>query len=447
MPDCDLLVLGAGPGGHAAALEGATRGARVIVLEPDRVGGQCVQHTCIPTQAMLSAIAPFVTAQELAIAGVVDIGDTISLGRATARKDALVGVVARGAALSLEAAGVEVIAGTGSLDGRDRVVVRHPDGSTEQLGAQAIVIATGARWEPARIDGVPDARVVTLDAINALEKAPRTAAVLGGGPAGTAFALEHAFLLAATGVAVSFVPEGDALVPGLDQDLDPVLREALGALGVTITAPGDHDAVLEAEVVAGPDTRRPHIDGLALDGFGIERDPATGGVRVDGSARTSTEGIYAVGDVTGDVMLSSAAAHAGRVAAVGATGGSARLAFGSIPRVLHIDPPVGWVGRDEAGARREGYDPACSIVDLGRTPRGVVLGGRGGAMKLVTDRELGQVLGVHAVGPDAPEIVALGAIALAAELTVHDLAATVHWHPSGAETIGEAARDCVRRIG
>ncbi len=446
MPDCDVVVLGGGPGGHAAALEAAARGARVMLLESAGLGGQCVHHSCIPTQAMLSAAAPHLTGQELAIAGIVDHGDQWAIGRAAARKDALVGILARGAALSLRAARVEVVDGTGSLVGPARVAVRGADGSTSELGATAIILATGARWEAARLDGVPEARVRTLDALAALDAAPKTAAILAGGPARTAFALEYAYLLAVAGTAVTLVPSDQALMPGLDHDLDPLVRDGFEAIGVTIASPDDLAAARSAELVAGPDTRRPHTVGLGLEAIGIALTASTGGVRVDSTMATSVAGISAVGDVTGKVMLSAAATHAGRVAAVNATGGRARFSPDGIPHILHTEPPIGWVGLDETSARDAGYDVVTGLVDLGQTARAVVLGNRAGALKLVAERELGQVLGVHVVGPDAAEILAVGATAMSSELTVHDLASTVHWHPSGAEAIGEAARTCVRAI-
>ncbi|MFO7589482.1 MAG: NAD(P)/FAD-dependent oxidoreductase [Acidimicrobiia bacterium] len=446
MPDCDLLVLGGGPGGHAAALEAAARGARVVLVEPADLGGQCVHHTCIPTQALLSAAVPYATAQELAIAGVLDLGDAWALGRAVARKDALVGVLGQGVGRSLRAAGVDVVEGTGSLQGTDRVDVRASDGASTELSAGAIVLATGARWEAAPLEGIPAATVQTLDALTSLTVVPKSAVIVGGGPARTAFALEYAFLLSVAGCAVTLVPDDATVVAGLDPDLDPLVRDAFSAVGITVAAPGDLSSAEGAEIVAGPDTRRPHTEGLGLDGTGIRLDPVTGGVVVDASARTTLASVYAVGDVTGSGMLSSSAAHAGRVAAANATGDRQRLRLGVLPHVLHAEPAIAWVGMSEVAARADGHDVAVGIVDLGQTARGIVLGNRGGAVKIVADRELGQVLGVHAVGPDAAEMIGVGTTALAAELTAHDLAAATHWHPGGTEALGDAARQCVGQM-
>jgi dihydrolipoamide dehydrogenase len=150
--------------------------------------------------------------------------------------------------------------------------------------------------------------------------------------------------------------------------------------------------------------------------------------------------VYAAGDVTGGVMVTAAAAHMGEVAGTNAAGGSARTRLHHLPYALHTEPEIGWVGISESAARAAGHDVVTAVVDLSWTARAITLGGREGVLKVVAERELGEVLGIHAVGPGAAEIVAAGATAMQAELTLDDVAATVHWHPSAAESLADAAR-------
>jgi dihydrolipoamide dehydrogenase len=143
-------------------------------------------------------------------------------------------------------------------------------------------------------------------------------------------------------------------------------------------------------------------------------------------------------------MISAAASEMGRVAALNATGGEAVARTRSLPHVLHLSPEIAWAGLTEEAARAAGYDVCAGTVDLSFNPRAITLGGRTGIIKLVGERELGEILGVHAVGPGAEELVGLAVAAMQAENPLDDLAAAVHWHPSMAESLGDAARRALR---
>jgi pyruvate/2-oxoglutarate dehydrogenase complex dihydrolipoamide dehydrogenase (E3) component len=301
--------------------------------------------------------------------------------------------------------------------------------------------------------------VVTLDTVMALDRAPASALVLGGGPPGTAFAVEAAFLLAANGTRVVLAAPYDRLVDALDSEMDEIVRNGLESMGIrtvtgatlvevpqgggaTLVHTGG-DEPMTAELVVAPDLRQPHTASLHLDAAGITPGP-DGSVPVDDRCRTTVGGVLAAGDVTGRIMVTAAAQAAGRVAGTNATGADQRLRLDALPRVLHSVPAVAWVGTSEETAAANGWDVMASLVDLTTTARSVVLGGREGALKLVAERELGHILGVQIVGSEAAEIAAVAATAIQAELTVDDLAESVHWHPSAAESLADAARRLTR---
>jgi dihydrolipoamide dehydrogenase len=451
MVDFEVLVIGGGPAGYAAALKAADLGASVALVEAERVGGACVHYACIPTNIMLAAAASHLDARELAVHGVFATGDAFNFSRAVARKDALVARIADGIAASLRMRKVTVIPGRAAFTGPNSLAVSGETG-TRELTANAVVIATGTRWDPPVIPGVAPERVLTADAIQSLSVAPASALILGGGPADTAFALEYAFLLAAAGSEVAIATPDVRLLPALDGDVAQIALGMLSAAGIRLfdgaKARGDGERVvvghaggtesLPAEIIVAADVRRPYFETLNLAAAGVDADP--GGIRVDAACRTSNPAVFAAGDVTGRVMLSNSAAHMGEVAGTNATGGHARARLNRVPHVLHTVPEIGWIGLTESAAKEMGHDVIAGVFDLSYNARAVALGAREGVVKVVAERELGEVLGVHAVGPGVAEIINIAATVMQAEATIHDLAAMTYWHPSLAEGLVEAAR-------
>lgn len=452
MADFDVVVIGGGPAGYAAALKAAELGASVALVEADRPGGQCVHHACIPTNILLGAATAHLEARELGVMGVFEVGNSFNFARAAARKNALVAKMADGIGAALRMRKVTLIEGRASFVGPRSLTISGKDGTASSLSAEAVVIATGTRWEPPAIKGVPAERVLTADAVQTLPVAPASAVVLGDGPADTAFGVEYAVLLAAAGSEVTLVSSRERLLPGFDAALDPVVEGSLGALGIRVfeaaSVAGAEVArvtvnhaygseIVAAEVIVAADVRQPFYGALNLEAIGVK---TAGSIPVDRGCRTNVPGVFAAGDVTGGVMLSSAATQMGEVAAVNATGGEAVTRLGRIPHLLHTVPEVGWVGQTEERARAKGYDVATGLVDLSFNARAIALGAREGVLKLVANRELGEVLGVHVIGPEAGEIVAVAAALMQAEATVLDFASMTHWHPSLGEALAEAAR-------
>ncbi|MBI5947161.1 MAG: NAD(P)/FAD-dependent oxidoreductase [Chloroflexi bacterium] len=451
MPGYDVVVIGGGPAGYAAALKAAELGAGVALIEAERPGGACVHHSCIPTNIFLSSAHSFVEAQEQRVMGVFEAGEAFNFARAAARKDALVAKMAQGVSAALRMRKVKVIAGRAAFSGPSSVTVTG-DGGAEEMTAQAFVVATGTRWEPPAIEGVPPDRVLTADAVQSLAVAPASALILGGGPADTAFALEYAFLLSVAGSEVAIATPGSRLLPGLDEAVSQVALGMLSAAGIRlfdsaqVRGEGDRAIVthatgtdsVPAEIIVAADVRRPYFETLNLAAARVEATAT--GITVDRGCRTSNPAVFAAGDVTGQVMLSSSANHMGEVAGANAAGGTARTRLDRIPHLLHTLPEIGWIGLTEAQAKTAGKNVAAGVFDLSYNARAIALGAREGLVKVVADRDLGEILGVHVAGPGAAEIVNIAATLMQAEVTLADLAAMTYWHPSMAEGLVEAAR-------
>lgn len=456
MEQRDLVIIGSGPGGHAAALRAAELGARVALVEADSPGGNCVSFACLSNVVMLETVRAALELQDLSLAGVMAAGDGLSFPRAAARRNRLVAGLVEGIRNQLQALKIDFIHGLARLTSPQTATVSLSDGGSTELSAAAFVIATGARPEPPSLPGRSE-EILTMDQALRLPEAPASALALGGGPVGLGFVLEQAFVLASFGSRVTVAEPGAEVLPGADEELVSYLMQVLEAAGVrvltntrvreVVAGGGSRDALLTAPegdlrvpagVVMAPDCRRPHFEGLGLEEIGVATSAE--GVRVDDRCATTVPGIFAVGDVTGGLMLSHAAAHQGRVAAENALGLDARVRLRAVPRTLHTQPELAYVGLNEQQARERGHEVRIGIADLGANLNAVARGRGEGVVKLVADARHGEILGVHAMGPGVCELIGQAALAMELEATVHDLAAVTQWHPSLSEALVEAAR-------
>jgi len=451
MEDKDLVVIGSGPGGHAAALRGVELGARVAVIEAGSAGGNCVNFGCIPNNVMLEAVRFGLELQEFSSSGIVKSSDRLNFSRTVARKDRLVAQMSGGIRNQFETTTIDFIVGRASFTSPTSVAVSLEGGGSTDLSGKAFIIATGARPEPPAVPGFAG-EVLTMDQALRLPEPPPSALVLGGGPVGLGFALEQAFVLAAFGTVVTVVDAGDEPLPGADPEMVEYLIQGLEAAEVRVllstrveriagaeaelVTPNGAVRVLAAAVIA-PDCRRPYFDGLSLEEVGVQR---SGGISVDERCATNVPGIYAVGDVTDAMMFSHVAALQGRVAAENALGLDVRARLRSLPRVVHTEPELAYVGMNEQQAGQKGIEVRIGFSDLGANIRAQGRGQREGAVKLLVGAKHGEILGVHILGPGAAELIGQAALALQLDNTVEELIDITHWHPSLSEALTEAAR-------
>jgi dihydrolipoamide dehydrogenase len=453
--DVDVVVVGGGPGGYSAAFRCAELGLEtVIVDEASRLGGACLYEGCIPSKALLH-VAGLIGEVERARDIGIEFGEPrVSLDPLRKWKtERVVGKLARGLAGVAKSKRVEVIGGRATFQGSHEVRVEGEEPLT--LRFTHGIIATGSR--PSRLPGlsVESDRVMDSTAALALPDIPERLLVVGGGYIG----LELGQVYAALGSRVTLIEMTDGLLPGVDRDLvQPLARrcEKLFAemrLGTSLAALRETGAGVEArygEVTATFDRvlvavgRRTAVEGLGLERTGVQVDQR-GVIAIDERCRTTAH-LYAVGDVTGEPMLAHRAMRQGKVAAEVIAGRPAAFDNVAIPAVVFTDPEIAWCGLTESQAQRAGQAVKVARVQWAASGRATTLGRSDGLTKLVADPESGRVLGVGIVGPGAGELIAEGTLAVEAAITVEDLAATIHAHPTLSETLMEAADALLRPL-
>jgi dihydrolipoamide dehydrogenase len=446
----DVVVLGGGPGGYAAALYGASAGLGMAIIEEQRVGGTCLHQGCIPAKELLQTAEVLRTVGGAKEFG-VEVGQpTLDLSTSQTRKQQVIDRLTKGLEGLLSGRKVTTFAGTGTVVDAARGQLRVSDG-TEVTG-DAVVIATGSL--PRALPGLDfdGDRILSSDHVLQLTNVPPRVVIIGAGAIGC----EFASLLGDVGSDVTVLEALPGILPGADPDAGQVVLrsfkkrgirvhtgvkvtgiEGSNELTVTFETPEGAQAVVVDKVIVSIG-RRPRSEGVGLAESGVEVDER-GFVRVDGYLRTSVPGIYAVGDVVDSPQL----AHVGFAEAIVAIktilGEPAEpVDYDKVPWGIYCHPEVAFSGLTEQQARDRGYDVVTSVHRFAGNSRALMIGDPDGLVKIVAERE-GPVLGVHIAGPWATELLAEGYLAVNWEATGADIGALIHPHPTLSELFGESA--------
>jgi dihydrolipoamide dehydrogenase len=455
MPDTietQLVVLGAGPGGYAAAFLAADRGLKVTLIDPtDRPGGTCLHVGCIPSKALLHAAKVITDARDASHLGVRFAPPQIDINGVRGHSRKVVDTLSGNLANLAKKRKVDYVKGRGRfVDGRS---VEVEGGARYQF--EHCIIATGSVPAiPASLN-LASPRVMDSTGALRLEDVPPRLLVVGGGYIG----LEMGYVYAALGSKVTVVEMTDGLLPGVDRDLVAPLHKRLEGLFAKIhvntkvvkleEARGGVRAVLEGPEV-GDDRqpvyervlvavgRRPNSRELALDKAGVEADER-GFIKVDGQRRTTSERVFAIGDVAGEPMLAHKASYEGKVAVEVITGEPAVYDARAVPAVVFTDPEVAWCGLTETEAKKQNREIKRVRFAWAGSGRALTLGRTEGLTKLIVDPETERVLGVGIVGVEAGEMIGEAMLAIEMAASARDLALTMHAHPTLTETVMEAA--------
>jgi len=455
MKQFDVVVVGAGPGGYVAAIRASQLGLKTAIIDKQWLGGVCLNVGCIPSKALLhnAEIA------HTLLTKAKDYGfsfDNLQLDYSAAFKRSRQASqrLTKGVAFLMKKNNIEVIEGTATLAGAGNIKVELKAGGEEEIEAKDIILATGAHATV--IPGMEPDGEKLLDYVHAimLEKLPKSAVVIGGGAIG----VEFATIWSGYGVDVTIVEMLPHILPNEDEEAAAELVKAFRKRGVKVHAGTKVKSVtktetgtsvllegekgeetVEAEITLVAIGFKPNSQGIGLGEAGVQLDKR-GFVEIDDRMATNVPGIWAIGDLTGKLLLAHTASAMGQICAENIAGQEERkLDYRMIPRAVFSDPQVASFGYTEAQAKEAGFDVKVGRFNFIANGKALGLDAGKGFVKVIIDEKYGELLGATLVGPEVSELLPELVLAQANELTVEEIARSVHIHPTLSEAIMEAA--------
>ncbi len=453
--ETELIVLGGGPGGYAAAFRAADLGMDVTLIDTeDRPGGVCLFRGCIPSKSLLYISELLHDARRAGDMGLTFEEPKIDIDKVREWKNGVIDGLANGLAGLCKKRGVQFIRGRAVFEGNDRVGIQDSDSDVTHFKFKHAIIATGSTAIP-----LPDAefkkggRIMSSTGALALPDIPERLLVVGGGYVG----VELGSVYASLGSKVTLVEMADRLMAGADKDLIKPLLEKLEEsfeaihTQTKVSSIEEQDDGVDVTFEGGPERseqrfdrvlvsigRRPNSSDIGLGKAGVETDDK-GFIKVDEKRRTAEKRIYAVGDVVGGVMLAHKGMYEGKVAAEVIAGEPSAFDAQAIPAVVYTDPQIAWCGLTESEAKAQGRNVRVGRFPWSASGRAASMGLRQGLTKMILDAETERVLGVGIVGREAGEMISEGVLAIEMGALAEDLALSIHPHPTLSEGEEEAA--------
>lgn len=444
----DIVVVGGGPAGYYAAIRGAQLGGKIAIVEKSEFGGTCLNKGCIPTKTYLKN-AEILDGLKIAAGRGINLASTnysIDMDKTVAFKDGVVKTLTGGVRGLLKANKVEIFNGLGQVNPDKTVVI-----GDKVIKGRHIILATGSKVSRINIPGIDSPLVLTSDDILDLKEIPSSLAVIGGGVVG----VELGLVYAAYGTEVTVIEMADRIIPAMDKEvsleLQRILAKKHGMKFLTSTSLSEiveHGNQLTLKLADGTEVvadkallsigRVPQLKGLENLDLELER----GRIKVDAYQETSIKGIYAPGDVNGTKMLAHAAYRMGEIAAENALRGNTRKAhLDFTPAAVYTHPEVAMVGLTEDQAREQYGEILVGKNSFAGNGRAIASNEAEGFVKVISEPKYHEILGVHIIGPAAAEIINEAATIMEMELTIDEVAQSIHGHPTFSEVLYEAVMD------
>jgi len=455
MQEFDIVVIGGGPGGYVGAIRAAQLGAKAALVEKDALGGTCLNRGCIPTKAL------YYSAKTIAEFGVTTGEVGFDIAKAVDRKDDVVKRLVGGVGQLLKGNGVAVINGTGSIESIGKVKVEKKDGTTEVIGAKNIIIATGS--EPAMIPAFKIDRenvITSTEALN-LKKVPKDILIIGGGVMGC----EFANIFSKFGSSVKVVELLPTILGAEDKQVVRIIAKAFKDAGIEVYTEANVEDVEKTDV--GVKTRLKdgkefltekvlvtigrsfNSTGIGLEKAGVEVEK--GRIKVNDKMETNVKGIYAIGDVTGQMLLAHVASVGAIVAVENALGKERWMDYSAVPGGIFTDPEIASVGLREKDAEAKGIKISVGRFPYAASGKALTMGESEGFVQIIVEEGTERVLGATIVGAHATDLIGEVAIVVKGGGKLKHITETIHAHPTLPEIVLEAAEDvhgmAIHKIG
>ncbi|MDD3704825.1 MAG: dihydrolipoyl dehydrogenase [Clostridiaceae bacterium] len=449
-----ITVIGGGPGGYVAAIRASQLGAKVTLVEKERLGGTCLNVGCIPTKVLLHTSEIYSEYKSSQDIGLKISSVEVDWDKLQQRKTEVVNQLVNGVYGLLGSNNVELIEGSAEIIDKNKVKIVKKEGPSIILGSEGIIIASGSLPFIPSFGGINLDGVIDSTAALSLRKLPKKMVIIGGGVIG----VEFATIFNSLGCEVTIIEMLPHILPPIDREIADMLHKNLIEEGIKIyndakvlsiekTEKGlcanvmmsGKEFSVEGENILISIGRRANISELNLKAIGIECEK--GCILVDDRMETSIKGIYAVGDCNGRNMLAHVASRQGEIAAENLMGIDSKMDYKVIPSCVYTKPELASVGLTEEQAVQKGIDYKVGRFPLTANGKSIIMNDFKGLIKIIADKKYGEILGVHILGPRATELITEGALAISLEATVDEIVNTIHAHPTVGEALKEAALD------
>ncbi len=450
----DLVIIGGGPGGYVAAIRAAQLGLKTACVEGrGALGGTCLNVGCMPSKALLNSSEKYVDAQQHFADHGIKASVELDLETMLGRKDKVVDDLTKGVEFLLKKNKVDYIKGWGSIPKAGEVIVKRDDGE-QTLKTKNILVATGSESTPLPGIKTDEDQIVTSTGALSLKKVPESMVVIGAGVIG----LELGSVWSRLGAKVTVVEFLDKILPGIDEETGKLAKRVLSKqglkfkLGMKVTGADKADGKvkltmesvkkgkveeLEVDTVLVAIGRRAYTAGLGLEELGVTME--RGVIQVDGSFKTSVDGIYAIGDCVPGPMLAHKAEEDGVACVETLAGQKGHVNYALVPGVIYTHPEIASVGKSEEELKESGVAYNVGKFPFSANSRARCMGESDGQVKILSDATTDKVLGVHIIGPVAGELLSEAVAVMEFGGSAEDIARTCHSHPGLSEAVKEAA--------
>ncbi len=451
---CDIAILGGGPGGYVAAIEAAKRGKKVLLIEKENLGGTCLNFGCIPTKTLVRSAEVYDNLKNAEKFGLYADNVSVDMKKVIYHKDEVVSNLRNGIEYILNKHGVRIVKAEGKL--LDENTLFAKEGRNEiTIKAENIILATGSKTSMLPIKGADSKHVITSTEALSLSELPESLVIIGGGIIG----MEFAFIYAKLGVKVSVVEYFNNILFNLDEDIIEEISSAAYDSNIKLYTGSKVQEILNEEadkciVVFEKDGEKKYLsankvlmavgrcanfEGIGIENAKIELTDNKKAIKVNNKMQTNIDHIYAIGDVTGKMQLAHVASHQGIVAVKNILGEETIMDYSVVPGAIFTHPEIATVGISEKEALNKGIEIEVGKFPFAANGKALTYGETEGFVKLIKDKNSSKIIGGAIIGPHATDLIAEVALAIKNNLTACDIIETIHAHPTTAEALHESA--------